>query len=191
MIEMGVLELALRNKEGQPLTEQEIAESTPPSAGPWEDVFRTARIPENVSGLRILDIGGGASDATSKLLHLGADAYSIDPSYAKMAFLKEMIQRQNSIFVGEELKLSKRVLRNFKQSANVNKDRYKPALATEIQFPDEYFDIVFSRFTIFGYLDVEAGVMNEAVVEALRVTKRGGVVKFSRLGDSKPTTLMQ
>lgn len=56
------------------------------------DIF----IPENVNGLKILDIGGGASTIALELAEEGAEAVAIDFRYADPKDLKRSVDRTNT-----------------------------------------------------------------------------------------------
>ena len=165
------------------LTEQAIANVTAPSSEEWQRTFQAALIrEEEVAGLKILDVGGGASDFTARLLELGADAYAIDPKYARMSLLKEHVRKNNSYYNTEllavDFKTLNKALERFKQSSMTHRDRYKAAFASAIPFPDNTFDIVFSQFAILGYLNVDISVLQAAAEECLRVTKPSGTVRL-------------
>lgn len=166
------------------ITEEDIAGQSAPSSETWQNTLRAALLTQDVKGLRILDVGGGASDFTAKLLELGADAYAIDPKYAHMSRLKHWVRKGNEQFLdltGMHLDYKEllKSFERFKLSTGIHKDRYKAAFATHMPFPDNYFDVVFSQFAVLGYVDVNMPILTRAVYECLRVTKPGGSIRLN------------
>ncbi len=165
------------------LSEADIASHTAATSCDWGYLFQKALLQEeDVPGLRVLDVGAGASDFTARLLELGADAYAVDPKFASMSTLKSWVQKGNSFYKDnnfrDEYQVLTRALERFKLSSAVHKERYKASLATKMPFPDNYFDIVFSGFTLFGYLDLDIDILTQAALECLRVTKPNGTIRL-------------
>ncbi len=163
------------------ITERDIGIKAHPSAEPWEDIFESVQFPEDVVGLTILDIGAGASDATARLVELGADAYAIDPLYKSGSDLKGKVRTQNRVvlYSKEDKMRRNEALERFMSSFKNEPDRYKTASATRIPYPDDTFDIVYSISAVFGYLDVDLQILLKAVSECLRVTKPEGRIVFA------------
>ncbi len=162
------------------LTERGI-EKAPTSSEPWEDIFETVQFPEDIRGLRILDVGAGASDAVAHLLELGADAYAIDPIFKSRADLKGKARNNNRLlpFSKEQRMRRNNALESFMDSLKDQPERYRTASATQIPFRDNFFDIVYSISAVLGYLDLDREVLLKGVSECLRVAKPGGRVVFA------------
>ncbi len=171
------------------LSEIDILNLTPPTGANWQEVFNCVLIPEKVLELRILDVGAGTSDAVSKLLELGADAYALDPQYRNRAQLRSVLSRSIKKTFSENrelLRLRKEALSSFNQSIKGNPERYIEGFATDIPFQDNYFDIVYSRVAILSYLDVDTNLLNKAIDECLRVIKPGGSLRLFPFKGNNP-----
>lgn len=167
--------------------EKRIIDGTPSSPRPWsfyKEVFLFPEV-EKMKGLRVLDIGGGCSDATARLMELGADAYSIDPQYTSIKniegrgkwYLEELsLDTQKDDEGREWLRQQKEAYRVFLASMRKDPSRYIPASATAIPFGNATFDIVISSVCITGHLDVNREVFKKAVQECIRVTR--GVIQL-------------
>lgn len=163
-------------------SETEFASFIPPSGGDSKMVIRDTQLPGIVAGLNILDVGGGTSDATAELVAQGANAFALDPKYARLVELKNVVKKVNKyykekIHAHSDTELDT-ALKNFSSSIALHKQRYKTGYATSIPFSNEFFDIVFSRFTILGYLDIQPTLLDAAIHECLRVTKPRGTVRL-------------
>lgn len=169
-------------------TEQEIAERASLTAKPWRDISMLINFPERVSGLRILDIGAGGSDATAHLLELGADAYALDPKYSDPASLRKKLNRLHQYLTNKGAVSSQHVeeaqaaFEAQQKSMTKDPERYISAYATELPFPDNHFDLVFSVSSMFSHVDENAQALMQATREAIRVTKPGGEIQFSPMG---------
>jgi len=168
--------------------EEELAKLAEISALPSAKAKEMLLLPENVHGLAILDVGGGASDMTATLLEMGADAHAIDPRYRKKSEINTTIISQ--IRYGPyDLKIKmliNKTLQRFMASIKASPERYKAASATRIPFPDHSFDIVFSIDTITAFLDRDRDVFFQSMKECFRVTKPGGLLKFLPFQDMQP-----
>ncbi len=174
--ENGVTNLDLKDLEG-------VAQPTSPS---WEEVFTSVLIPEEVNGLKILDVGAGASDAVKRLSDLGADAYAIDPRYRSRSDLKGLVRKHNKVLEGEDSARREQALESFMESIKNTPERYKTASATDIPFTNDFFDIVYSRIAVTYYLDVDRDIFSKAVSECIRVTKPGGSIRFFPYREAEP-----
>ena len=163
------------------ITERDIGAKAHPSAEPWEDIFESVQFPEDLRGLTILDVGAGASDATARLVELGADAYALDPLYKSTSDLKGKVRIQNKIplYSKDAKKRRHEALERFMASFKNEPERYKTASATQIPFPDDTFDIVYSVAAVLRYLDLDLQILLKAVSECLRVAKPGGRISFA------------
>lgn len=167
-------------------TERMISEDTLVTAYPWLEIGLRIKLPDTVSELRILDVGGGGSDATASFLDLGAEAYAIDPVYKSTADLKGKVRhtwkvmRENDGDAMAKLSqlLQEDALDRCIKSIKQNRDHYRTDSATSITFPDDFFDIVFSSRCVTTHLSSNYQVFSTAVSECLRVTKPGGSVQF-------------
>lgn len=165
-------------------TEQEIAKRAGFTAKSWWDIRLMVQFPEDVAGLRILDIGAGGSDITAHLLGLGAEAYALDPKYADPSSLRgkldDLYQRLSKIGAtnNQDVKDAEAVFANQQKSMTQNPEKYIAAYATQLPFPDDYFDLVFSVSCMFSHIDESSKALMEAAREAIRVTKPGGQIQL-------------
>lgn len=189
---MNRKEAKVRLTPGSPEIERQLLAIIPVSSGTWQRTRETLDFPEDVSGMRILDIGAGGSDLTAKLLEDGADAYAVDPLYKSRSDVKgkARLQLEHIQSHGDRnyYRQSLEALERFSESIKGNPDRYKIAFATNLPFPDNYFDLVFSSAAILGYLDIDYELLLKSTQEALRVTKPCGKVQLwpydlDRIGD--------
>lgn len=155
---------------------------------PWETSIRLLDLPEKLQGVRILDVGGGASDLTAELLDRGADAYAVDPRYRSRSDLKGRVRKHikglYSTTDRDHMRRSFKTLERFMQSTKTHANRYKSAYASELPFPDDYFDIIFSIDCITVYLDIDSNLLYRATQECIRTVKSGGKVHFFPFGDT-------
>ncbi len=128
------------------------------------------RFVQDATGERILDVCAGGSDLTAALLSMGADAYALDFGYydkhTHKKILSEGNRPPNLIFL---------------TSLDEHPQRYIGASATDLPFPDGSFDRVMSFYGIFGVMDEETDLLNESMIEALRVLKKGGKLQVGPL----------
>lgn len=162
------------------LTQEELSEIATVSALPWTKAKPMLQLPETVTGLAILDIGGGASDSTATLLQMGADAFAIDPHYKKKSVISERIKAQlkhGKYDVQTRMQINQ-ALQKFLASSEAAPERYKAASATQIPFPDHSFDIVFSIDTVTAFFDMDREMLMKCFKECLRVAKPGALLTF-------------
>ena len=142
------------------------------TAAPGERTMHTFSIPENIKGLKILDVGAGASDFTAMALKRGADAYAIDFRYNNRHDFIDYVKRTlDSFHHDKEAYVSSK---NFEQSFLKEPLRYQTAMATDLPFEDNSFDIIISQHLVLGYLDADIELLTKAVNESLRVLKKDG-----------------
>jgi len=168
-------------------TDKLLFEGTFASAKPWQNVEGLIEFPDKVCGLKILDVGAGGSDMIAHLLERGAEAYAIDPLYTSWSRVKGEVRKTLAKLekrrAGDQkweefIRCQHEALERFVESAKCNPDHYKPAFASELPFPDNYFDLVFSINCVCQYLDINFGTLLAAVNECLRVLKPGGTVQL-------------
>lgn len=161
-------------------TEEYLLEIAVPSGASFREITECILLPERVEGLRILDVGAGASDATAELLRFGADAYAIDPLFRSKSELRGKVKKHNRLVVDKtDLKIERaNAIERFAQSIKKNPERYVQASATSIPFEENFFDIVYSRIAILPYLDFDIEILTQAIQECLRVTKPGGSIRL-------------
>jgi len=169
------------------IPEEVISDIAPVSALEWSTASRILVLPDDVRGLRILDVGAGGSDVTATLLEMGADAYAIDPIYRSKALLKGEVRKENRL-AGQEFDHNSDWRRYHRESTDAldrcvtsmksYPDRYRTATADSLPFPDNYFNIVFSVRCVSLYLDMNSNTLSSAVNESLRVTKEGGFIQL-------------
>lgn len=173
--------------------EEEIQRLAGSTSRPWQKVVELFTFTQKEKGSRFLDVGGGGSDITAHLIELGYDAYAIDPRYKSKPDLKGHVKKHlanmSSRHKGDPtwttyIREQEVALEGFLQSAKENPEHYKAATATNIPFPGEYFDMVFSLNAVTEYLDLNPDVLAKAVQECLRVTKKGGTVQLHPFKDA-------
>jgi len=165
--------------------EKKLLDQSICSARSWRYINMIVGFPEDVRGLKVLDVGGGGSDATAVLLEKGADAWAIDPRYKSRSdvkgkvrqYLLELTQRWGKKPPWDEfIRSQEKALERFIRSARERPERYIVAYASSIPFPDNYFDFVFSTNCITEYLDVRPETFLAAISECVRVTKPCGQI---------------
>lgn len=163
-----------------------------PSSRSYIDLLPLVEVPNNLTGLHILDIGGGGSDFTAVLLEKGADAYAIDPLYANRSKLisqiknhlrEQLVSGINPIDTAY-LSRQNKALEHFKESARVSPEHYLARLATKTGFLDNTFEYVFSFNCITEFLGLDENVLISAVTEAIRITKPGGIIQIYPINES-------
>lgn len=173
--------------------EQKLFSQSHSSARSWQDIKEIVGFPREVKGMRILDIGGGGSEATAILLERGADAYAIDPRYEdKSQVRKSTIEYllklrkivPNTSTWKKHIQSQHESLERFLRSIKKRSNHYKAAFASKIPFGDNYFDIVFSVNCITEYLDQEPETLIAAIAECVRVTKSGGQIHLFPFQDA-------
>lgn len=180
--EQGVFEI----KVGSPESEAQLVEHAPPTSLPARLAFDCLHLPEDLQGLRILDVGAGGSSMIADLLEKGADAYAVDPKYKSRADMKGRILNHNKTGFAEKEDqiIRNEALERFLQSIKQNPERYKVAYATNLPFPDEHFDLVFSIAAVTVYSDLDKLVLKKIMDEIVRVTKPGGQIQLYPLQEA-------
>lgn len=172
----GEVEIRIGSAEA----EKQIAQGSPVSSTPWQEVVGYADLPERLRNLRILDVGSGTSNTTAYLLLQRADAYAVDPRYNDPAILRKLatisIRQQQIHGHRTEARQEQTAMKEFFASFKESHARYKSALASSLPFEDGFFDIVFSIRSISGYVDMDPSTFLKSIDECLRVTKSDGKV---------------
>lgn len=163
-------------------TEQRIADSLHLSATSADQARLVLELPEDVSNLTIVDLASGASPLVADLLAGGANAYGVDRLYRDLKKLKRevgtVIPNVLKNFPPNHKKSQeerlKRNLATFTRSFAQSPDKYKGDWLTQLSFPDGFADYTVS---LHGISDLAADfdVFSQAVSEALRITKIGGI----------------
>lgn len=169
-------------RTGDPEAERKIAQFSPVSATPAEEVIAYTRLPARVRSLRILDIGAGGSNAVAFLLAQGADAYAVDPRYDRVQEIKDLTEVNAKVLRegghSRQAAEEKQALSEFLRSYQKTRGRYRARLASNLPFEDNFFDIVYSVRAVTGYLDFDPATFTKITDECLRVTKPGGKIVF-------------
>lgn len=163
----------LPNYEDKIDPEALIAQDSGSSPSPSREIVEDFSIPENMHGLRILDLGAGASDFTSYALSRGADAFAIDPRYINRHHLISFVKKAYA----SKPEIGKRyseAISNFEKSILDNPLRYLPAMATDLPFEDKSFDLVISQFFMLSYLNLDLNVLKSGINESLRILRDDG-----------------
>jgi SAM-dependent methyltransferase len=166
------------------------APRTLPTARPWSIVAQLIPFPASPSGLTIIDVGSGGSDAVPTLLEAGAEAFGVDPRYRSLDRLVRDVTlyfRTQEAFgqlpqahepsarpIAAQRAAFRRLFASFQ--AQRTRRYYVPAVATRMPFPRASADFVYSVDCITQYLDREFESLFAAVQEALRVLRAGGVL---------------
>jgi SAM-dependent methyltransferase len=154
--------------------EKSLADGSFSTAASYQRLAAIMGLPEDVAGLRIVDIGSGASNAVARLNERGAIASGVDPGYFRINRLLRSAQRE----VSKSKQTNPRrfradiaALEEFERDQRINGDRYIAGYAGELPFDDNSIDIVYSQLAISVFLADDREVMFKAVDEALRVLK--------------------
>ena len=80
-----------------PAVIREIVANAPVGANRAEELMDLYNFPENVKGIKTLDIGASQSNLCAHLLDLGANAYAVDPLYANLSDLDIPLLHINAV----------------------------------------------------------------------------------------------
>lgn len=143
------------------------------------DVQTTIGLPDKVAGLKIIDIGSGASTAVEELAERGAQVYGIDPIYTDnkkiLASYRRAIKMGNTNpSFTQRLKGSVEKL----MSDYLNNGRYVAASATELPFKDSSIDLIYSHQCLSAFLIRDRAVFLRAIAEAMRALRAGGQLRI-------------
>jgi SAM-dependent methyltransferase len=170
--------------------EWDAAQRTLPTARPWPVVAALIPFPTSVTGLTIVDVGAGGSDAVPTLLEAGARAFGVDPRYRSLDNLVHEVtlyfRTQEAIGqlpaareasarpIAAQRAAFRHLVASFQAPRTAR--HYLPAVATRLPFPRASVDLLYSLDCITQYLDREFESLLAAVQEGLRVLRRGGVL---------------
>ncbi len=143
----------------------------------WEYPWAILASKVNKKSLRILDVGGGGSPFAIYLEQTGHESYVIDPSLNQGLYF--VINRNKSIYRNIRSFVFKFLLNvtGAKKAwgktsySKKNSIRFYPYSATDINFPDNYFDRVFC-LSVMEHIPVE--LWEQSIKEFERVLKPGG-----------------
>jgi SAM-dependent methyltransferase len=164
------------------------APATFPTARPWSVVAALIPFDVEVAGTTIVDVGAGGSNAVAALLDAGANAFAIDPRYRSWPALERecsaYFERHEALgrlpqareASAKPIAQQRAAFRAFAASFHDPRHagRYRAAVATNLPFPAESVDLVYSLDCITQYLDRRFELLTAAVEEALRVLRSGG-----------------
>ncbi len=148
------------------------------------EIRKETGLPETVDGLTIVDLAAGACSLTAELLEQGANAYALDCLYDDRQRLLDNVYQKwlKSVLNGipapdrkEAEDMIKREVRKFMRSFNRQPDRYLTGWLTELPFADNFADWTISNGGISMFWQ-DREVQRKAMMEAIRITKPGGVV---------------
>lgn len=166
------------------MPEKAIARQTPPSSTPFKYYLEMYPLPNDLNGARILDIGAGFSSFTDEMLKRGADSYAVDPKYytvgQDMSTFKTSLDRSDEAYGREELL----ALQRFEESLRRYPGRYRSDYASNLSFPDGYFDYIYSCSAVYGHLDLNPHVLLDVVSEIVRVSKDRVRIVFGPIGEN-------
>jgi SAM-dependent methyltransferase len=162
--------------------------ATLPTARPWATVAALVPFPDELAGLRVVDVGAGGSDAVATLLAARADAHAVDPRYGSLAALvrdahayfkaQERVGRlpqageDSAAAIAEQRRAFARCSASIQDRRTAS--RYHAAVASRLPFEDASQDLVYSVDCVTQYLDRDWATLEAAVREALRVLRPGG-----------------
>jgi len=152
----------------------------PITSKPSDEALGYLKLPENLNGLKLLEVGAGSSDLTEELSSRGADAYALDPGYSDPDQLVARARAHNNSagFNDTQKAARESTVIRFQLALDRNPDHYIAGSVLELPFPDETFDIVLSVDTMTIYFALEHAKLLKAITECLRVTKPGGFVQL-------------
>jgi ubiquinone/menaquinone biosynthesis C-methylase UbiE len=169
----------------------QLAEMSPVTGAEPQMYDEIFKLPKDITGISILDIGAGMSLFSEAVFQEGAKPIAIDVNYDQPKRLLEnftqtfrAVMNNNStqdVQASQEYFDQKVQLFEYSFS-QLHPDLYIPASATHLPFKPNTFDLVVSLNGIFGTLDVDADLMRAGLNEAIRVVKRGGLVQVAPTG---------
>lgn len=174
---------------GNPNAEFLLARKLECSANGLAHLKQNLRVPPNVRGLKILDIGAGASTAAVELRKLGAYPVALDILYGNPAALRESSENYlegfrrhlSTLPPGERGRIYDQAERNAQQffrDFRRGDTRYVAGRARQLPFRNGAFDYAYSAACISAMLR-DLDLVTESIMEAMRVLKPKGVLQIS------------
>ena len=125
----------------------------------------------------VVDIGAGASPWVGWLVDHGVDAYAVDRLYENEEKLEESIQASNEVVLAQTPSSYRatleRALQSFRQSFQVNRERYVPGWFTNLPFPDDFSELTVALNSVSD-MGKDADILLASIVEGVRITRPGG-----------------
>lgn len=156
------------------------------SSRPWDmeiDALKEAELVD--PDFPVLDVGGGGSSVTARLLSQGYDAYALDPLYTSRKVALEVIGHSfagiamSAMISGseDELNEQKASFATFEKSIKRKPKRYVGESILDTNIEEDRFGTVLSFAMVETYL-AEAGtaVFEKALRQMARITHPGGKV---------------
>lgn len=150
-----------------------------------------------VKGMKILDVGAGASLVPFELGRMGAHVYAIDYRYADIDLLKmssyiydKPIPNSHFQFDPQQLEIARQFMENatstFFQHKNGVDASLIAAVAGNIPIRDNFFDMAYSSHLIAPFLMNDAEVGLNVFAECLRVLRPGGILQVFPWASDSP-----
>lgn len=153
--------------------EARIAQESASSPSPYQEILETFSLPEDISDMKILDLGAGCSDFTAYALSKGADAYAVDPRYVNRHGLITSV-KDGYTSTPESRQRFQEAISNFEKSLRENPLRYQAAMASDLPFEDDSFDLIVSQYFMVSYLNLNLDALRSGITESLRVLRDNG-----------------
>ena len=161
----------------------------------------------DLTGTRVLDVGGGPSSFRAEAAQAGAQAYALDPLYQEndtsireefsrtQQVMQEGMARVRHRFVwshyGDESRvvaLRREALELFLADRQAHGERYLPGALPSLPFEDQSFDLVTCSHLLFLYGDIlDTSFHIEAVKELARVGREVRIFPLLNL-DGRPSS---
>jgi len=151
---------------GNSLLEPAVFESYKHWDNPWAILNANLTI-----DMRILDCGSGRGVLQFYLSSKNYNIYSIDISNNRSSIIKKIKRKLNSFGIKYDID-PRTVHRKLNNKYKTNVD-FKQESASELSFPDNYFDRVFS-ISVIEHMEDE--VIENSITEMERVLKPGGLL---------------
>lgn len=169
-------------ENGQRTIEKQIIEGSETHAPPADIILGLFRF-DQIQGMRFLEIGSGASDAVCKLVQQGADAYAVDPIFArKLGQMRAGHKRHMKKLLTEAREMVEEYDESFKIFSKFLKEqphRNIAASAANLPFANDTFDYVYSANSIASiFVQDLANLFYPSLDEAIRVAKIGGLIQL-------------
>lgn len=157
----------------RPINEMKIAEASVVTAYPSSTLKDDFKLNGNLKGLKILDLGTGASTSAIDLNAKGAKAWGFDIRYQNF----DDLRARSSNLLSKNESCAKFMGKTQKRFFNEYRMRNRPyiaGLATELPFLADTFDLCLSFEFHGSVLIKDYEVLKKSVDETLRVLKPGG-----------------